>query len=315
MADEQDAKRRHQGRSPPFPFIPLERALQRMREFADYSKGHPVRMLSAVAGAWKYNPKSSGGIQTVAALKGFGLIIDSGSGDERKIQISELGRRLLRSPPPQVRQNMVKEAALKPKLISEYWSQWGANRPPDDECLWTLKDERGFTDEAAAKFVSVYDATLAFAGLTLSDTLSVSDEDTEADLVGEPDEEGAMLEEPTAHAEAPARKMQWIQQAKQLAQAQPQRSEWTERLRDRTGLEIVVEFDREPTQGTYEYLRDYINFKLGSAPAEHASPLNLRVLTPEEHAALRSEGYSEETLRGMPLAEQHALVRRLVHSS
>lgn len=164
MADEDDLKRKTINRSPPFPFIALDRALQRMQELMEYSKGHPVRVQSAVQ-AWGYNPKSSGGIQTVGALKGFGLIDDSGSGDDRRVFLSELGKRLSRNPPADVKAGLLREAALNPKLIAEYWDVWGVNRPPDNDCRWELVDARGFTEDAAAKFLSVYDATLAFANL------------------------------------------------------------------------------------------------------------------------------------------------------
>lgn len=164
MAEEDDLKRKTINRSPPFPFIALDRALQRMHELMEYSKGHPIRVQSAVQ-AWGYNPKSSGGTQTIGALKGFGLIDDSGSGDERRVFLSELGKRLSRSPPAEVKISLLREAALKPKLIAEYWDVWGANRPPDNDCRWELVDTRGFTEDAAAKFLSVYDATLAFANV------------------------------------------------------------------------------------------------------------------------------------------------------
>lgn len=164
MAEEEDIKRKSTNRSPPFPFIALDRALQRMQELLEYSKGHAVRVQSAVQ-AWGYNPKSSGGVQTIGALKGFGLIDDSGSGDDRRVFLSELGKRLSRNPPADIKIQLLREAALKPKLVAEYWDTWGSNRPPDNDCRWELIDSRGFTEDAASKFLSVYDATLAFANL------------------------------------------------------------------------------------------------------------------------------------------------------
>lgn len=182
MSETQGSKRKVQGRSPPFPFIPLEKAIERARQLGEYSRGHPVRMLSAVNGAWGYNAKSSGGIQTVAALKAFGLITDAGSGDDRKIALSEDAVRLQRNPPAQVIKEILWTAALRPKVIEEYYHKWGTDRPPDEECRWNLIDERGFTPEAAKTFLAVYDATLAFAGLLNSDTGDEVAQDVDRDM-------------------------------------------------------------------------------------------------------------------------------------
>lgn len=166
--DDDDLKRRVQGRSPPYPFVTLEKAVERATQLLEYSKGHPVRSVSAVS-AWGYQPKSSGGIQTIAALKSFGLLTDTGSNEDRKVQLSDLARRLLRGPPPDVKRDLLRTAALSSKVISEYWAEWRDDRPPDSDCRWDLVDNRGFTEEAAAKFLSIYDSTVAYAGLASSD--------------------------------------------------------------------------------------------------------------------------------------------------
>lgn len=199
MSDvEDDAKRRLQGRSPPFPFISLEKALERTAKLYEYSKGHPVRTASAVV-AWGYQPKSSGGIQTIAALKSFGLLTDSGSNEERKVQVSDLGRRLLRGPPPDVRRQLLQQAALGSKVIAEYWGEWGARRPPDNDCKWELCDKRGFTEEAAAKFLTVYDLTVSYAGLDDSDMVL----DDAADIGPPVDVEEPAMEDTPPRAPAP----------------------------------------------------------------------------------------------------------------
>jgi hypothetical protein len=181
---EEETKRRVQGRSPPFPFIPLERAVDRVEKLLDYSKGHPVRLASAVT-AWGYQPKSSGGSQTIAALKSFGLITDSGSNDDRKVVVSDLARRLLRGPPPDVRRELLRKAALSSKVIAEYWLEWNNDRPPDSDCRWELVDNRGFTDEAATKFLQIYDSTIAYAGLGESDMVTDEADDVPPPLTVE----------------------------------------------------------------------------------------------------------------------------------
>ena len=73
-------------RSPSFPFISLEKAVARASTLFDKHKREPAR-LSAVAPTWGYGVKSSGLLQTVAALKQFGLIEDFGSGDDRENRV------------------------------------------------------------------------------------------------------------------------------------------------------------------------------------------------------------------------------------
>lgn len=261
MAETAEAKR-SQGRSPPFPFIDLERALRRLKEFAEHSRGHPVRVVSAVS-AWGYNPKSSGGSQTVGALKAFGLIEDSGSGGDRKIQISELGRRLGRNPPSNIRIQLLQEAALKPRLVGEYWAVWGVQRPPDEECLWALTEERGFTQEAAAKFLQVYDATILYAELAGNDASPDPDEAFDDYADSDPNE-GSRLQAETKSVHIRQNRPAIVANAGETLSPRRAGTEWTERLRDREGIEIVVDFSREPSQETYMYLRDYIDFKLGT---------------------------------------------------
>ena len=72
-----------------FPFINLEKALNRAKQlYANDSKGRPMAVPTAFA-AWGYSEKSSGGHQTVSALKMYGLAQDSGSNEDRRIQLSD----------------------------------------------------------------------------------------------------------------------------------------------------------------------------------------------------------------------------------
>lgn len=177
----EEGRRRTYGRSPPFPFIPLGKAVDRLHEFDTHSRGHPLRVPIALS-AWGYGEKSSGGAQTLAALKAFGLMTELPDGEHQRVQVSETGKRLLRSPPESVRMEILKKAALTPKLISEFWGPWGCARPPDAECLWTLRDQRGFTTDAAMRFISVYDDTLRYAGLAQPGNMTQGQADVHEDI-------------------------------------------------------------------------------------------------------------------------------------
>lgn len=184
MTDAQPDKPKRE-RSPQFPFIPLEKAVARAREFSDGGfTRHPARVANA-AGAWGFKAKSSGGLQTVAALKGYGLLDEIGSGDERRVQLTDLARRIITAKQESIRNKAIAEAALKPKAIAERWSEWGADRPPDAECLDTLTLEKGFTEDSAKRFLKVYDDTIRLAKLSASDKMSESESDNGGDEGGE----------------------------------------------------------------------------------------------------------------------------------
>jgi hypothetical protein len=170
MADAMDASTKApKERSPGFPFIPLETALRRLEEFEAYFGRHPGK--ADLAGlAWGMKGGSSKSGQTLAALKYFGFIDYSGSGQSRTASLTDFGRTYLRAQQDSIKQEVVREAALKPKVIKQFFQEWGADRPQDPICLDELVLGRKFTDAAAKLFLKVYDQTIAYAGLSDSDT-------------------------------------------------------------------------------------------------------------------------------------------------
>lgn len=190
-ADQDDKARKE--RSPSFPFIPLEKAIERARAMGDAHKRSPARP-TTVADTWGYAPSSSGLQQTIAALKAFGLLEDIGKGSDRRVQLSDLAWRILHDTRPGAREQSIKEAALKPRLIAEYAQNWLPDRPSDNHCQSELHLDRGFTETAAKLFLRVFDETVKFANLTNGDSLSTNLENEQGfDPVAEP-----ALEIPTA---------------------------------------------------------------------------------------------------------------------
>jgi hypothetical protein len=155
-------------RSPSFPFIPLGKAIDRARAFEGNHGRRPVRMHVA-ANTWGYTPKSSGFLQTVAALKAFGLLVDEGSGEERKVQLTDLAARILHDARPGAKEQAIREAALKPRLLSEWFGRWGSDSLSDDHRISDLRFEGSFTESAARTFLKVLDDTISFANLSQDD--------------------------------------------------------------------------------------------------------------------------------------------------
>ena len=200
MSDDQGLEvRGKKDRSPSFPFISLPKALDRAEALNSAHRREAARLV-AVGQTWGYAPKSSGLLQTVAALKQFGLLEDLGSGDDRKVMLTDLARRVLIDTRPGAREQAIREAARRPRLIAEYLLRWVPERPSDSHCLSELHLDRGFTAEAARLFLKVFDETVSFAHLAEDDAKG-EEESVSNDSVS--DETGAAAQE-----EAPARALQ-----------------------------------------------------------------------------------------------------------
>lgn len=171
-------------RSPSFPFIGLTKAVERTKALFEAAKRHPMR-IGDVATAWKLGAKSSGTLQTIAALIAFGLVEDQASGEARKFQVSDLAFKMLEDQRPGVKEGALAEAALKPKLIAEYAEKWRDGRPADGICTSELHIDRGFSQDGAAAFLRVFDDTVAYATHQVSDKEVDTDGDR-PDAIGPP---------------------------------------------------------------------------------------------------------------------------------
>lgn len=183
MSDEQEPHpKAPRERSPSFPFIPLKGAVERLEAFERYFGRHPAPTTKAGL-AWGMKEKSSQADQTLAAMRSFGFIGYEGAGSGRVAVLTEEARNYIRTQQESVKEQILQQCALRPRIIRKYWTTWGADRPPDAVALDELYDA-GFTDAGAENFLRVYDETIAFSGLFDSDK---SVEDDGADGDGEDD--------------------------------------------------------------------------------------------------------------------------------
>jgi hypothetical protein len=154
-------------RSPRCPFIDLEKAIERARTL--YRKEGRNRVAVPIAvGHWGYSPRTSGGLQTIAALKGYGLLHDSGAGENRHVRLTELALRILldEREPSRDRAAAIQEAALQPKLFSELWNRWkDQGLPSTINMRHFLIFDKEVNENSAQDFVDKFVSTLRFAGL------------------------------------------------------------------------------------------------------------------------------------------------------
>jgi hypothetical protein len=164
-------------RSPAFPVMSLEAAIGKLTEFEAHFKRTAARP-DKVGDAWGI--KTKGYVDRIAAaLRYFGLLEYQGSGKERGIVISEEGRKYLRAHQEETKQEIIKAAALRPKQIAKFWSEWGPDRPADAACMDLLIQKHSFSDSGARDFLKVYDATIAYAKLSYSDKTLLEEDESE----------------------------------------------------------------------------------------------------------------------------------------
>jgi hypothetical protein len=149
-----------------FPADPLPKALDQARELYKVAQNIAIP-IPAASKCWGFTEKSSGGPQTVSCLKAYGLLQDSGgSGPARRVKLSDDAIKIIRDPrdiSPE-RDNLVRQAALRPPLHRQIMNHFQGSLPPSDEALKTyLIFDVGLRDGAVNDCMRVFADTMAFA--------------------------------------------------------------------------------------------------------------------------------------------------------
>ncbi|KRE20751.1 hypothetical protein ASE66_07900 [Bosea sp. Root483D1] len=150
-----------------FPFINLEKALSRAELLFHADKAGKPMLVPVAFEVWGYSPKSSGGFQTVGALKGYGLLDDEGANAERRVKLSAAARRYFLDERDDVRAAMLSTFALAPSLFRALWETdgWSAGIPADTVARSHLKLERHLNDQSARALLSILKDNIQFTGL------------------------------------------------------------------------------------------------------------------------------------------------------
>ncbi|HEX4496609.1 MAG TPA: hypothetical protein VIE43_13135 [Thermoanaerobaculia bacterium] len=156
-----DGESRKKVRSPSFPFIGLREALDRARAFYEAEQRNAARSETAAA-HWGYSAKSSGGKQTIAALRSFGLL----EGDSL-VKLSGRGLRLVLDErgASEERERLLQQAALMPPVHARLWERYGAELPSVQTLRLGLILDEGFNENSVDDFLSEYRETLEYARL------------------------------------------------------------------------------------------------------------------------------------------------------
>ncbi len=251
-------------RSPTFPFITLERAIERARQFyAEEKRG--IAPYSRAVIHWNYSEASSGGLQTVAALKNYGLMSEPSVpvAKGRSLQLTDLALRILldQRPDSTERAAFIREAAFKPTVASEVYGKWAESLPQDATINHFLMLEKKFTEETAAKVTKIIkqNHTLAKIG---SEEIESADADSGDD--------GEMIDQQQGEGVASSNVARALPKA--IAAAAAKSATHTEQHVLRSGITVTIHMSSQPTANTYYALERLMKFKGGDYEEQEAPP-------------------------------------------
>lgn len=165
-AEASPSKKRQTGRSPSYPSFAIDKALEQVAKLAAKEGNYAVPLKSAM-NAWGYSDKSSGGRQSLATIKYFGLIDIFGEGDDRKIKVSDLARRILgdKREDETEKKRLVRDAAMTPSAHQTLFAQYPSGLASDGTVHHFLVFEKGFSEDAAVDLIAEFKRTAAYIGL------------------------------------------------------------------------------------------------------------------------------------------------------
>ncbi len=173
-------------RSPRYPAIPLQEAILKARTFFEHEKYSQVPTEVALK-HWGYNPRSGPGLRLLSALLQYGLMEDEGSGNKRKVKLSELGRMLVldERDDSEGRRTALRNAALKPSIYQELSRAHPSGLPSDENLRHELIMNRKFNPDVVGEFIADLRSTFRFANLIESDIMSENKADIDEERPGE----------------------------------------------------------------------------------------------------------------------------------
>jgi hypothetical protein len=151
-----------------FPFINLEKAIGRANELYSADQRGGDMSVSGAFAVWNYSDKSSGGFQTVAALKSYGLLASPQPG---KVQLSKDALAYFRDEREDQRAKLLQSFARQPAMLRALWNEWGAQPPADTLARSHLKVDRGLSEQSARAVLGIYKENIAFANIKGSDKI------------------------------------------------------------------------------------------------------------------------------------------------
>ncbi|MEW1834537.1 hypothetical protein [Microbacterium sp. NPDC079995] len=164
MSDSTAVSKRPKGRSPAYPAVSLEKAVQRVRQLYKTERQYPIHV-HALPEIWGYTALNGPASLNLSALSKFGLVEVEGARDDRTARVTDLAVQILEHPSTDARDEAIREAAMLPPIHQEMWEEYGPRLPSDANLMWRLTRIRGFTETGAKEFIREWRETMQFAQL------------------------------------------------------------------------------------------------------------------------------------------------------
>jgi hypothetical protein len=145
-----------------FPFINLQKAVERAKTLFEAAGDHEMTAADAFQ-SWGYSAKSSGGFQTVGALRLYGLL--TGLRGSNRLSLTPMARNYFRDERPEEKARLLREFAVAPTLFGTLWVDWGPTPPADHIARSHLKIDRGLSEQSARTVLGIYKENVDFAKL------------------------------------------------------------------------------------------------------------------------------------------------------
>lgn len=253
-------------RSTNYPAIHLAKALELAGKLYTKAQRHWMPATAVVLDAWGMSPTSSLGKQCIGALRAFGLADAEGTGELRKIRLTERAAKILENHPS--RPTLLAQAALEPKVYRTVWERCAADGalPPDPTLFNFLLFEHDppFNKASIAGFIKDLRATMSFAGVGASGIMPNSGEPQEE----EPEDSGESKGD-SAGEISPAPKSS---RARAASERRPGMNEDVFTL---TSGDIVLQWPANLTKDEYEDFKGWLKImerKVGRAVREQELP-------------------------------------------
>ncbi len=146
-----------------FPFLNLSKALDRGQKIFAADKGGKGLLSPVAFSAWGYSDKSSGGFQTVGALRGYGILAAEGSKEEKVLRLTEDARLYFNTEIEDDRRRLRSQFAARPPLFAHLLERWENGTVDDAVARTILKTEIGLNDQSARAALGIYKDNLSFA--------------------------------------------------------------------------------------------------------------------------------------------------------
>jgi hypothetical protein len=161
-----EVPRPKQGRSPAYPAISLKPAIEKAKALYDAQGKYPAPMPLAFS-AWGNSAKSSGGRDTRASLKYFGLITIEGDGDNGKVKLTDDALRILldEREDQSEKKAIIRRVALNPAIHKKLLEEFPEGIKSDAAVEHFLVFDQEFNKSAAGAVVAEFKETASFAEL------------------------------------------------------------------------------------------------------------------------------------------------------